>query len=139
MLAEFKLTRRVNFAETDTAGVMHYSNYFRWMEEAEHAWFRSIGMSVVQPHALGTVSWPRITVSCEYFAPVRFEDVVEMHFELLTLSDKSMTYEVTFHKDGKKTARGRAKAVCCRTFEGGRFESIAIPPDLRAKMEKGAA
>lgn len=139
MLAEFKLTRRVQFAETDTAGVMHFSNYFRWMEEVEHAWFRSIGMSVMQPHSLGMVSWPRITVSCEYFAPARFEDNLEMHLELVTLSEKSMTYEVTFYKEGQKTARGRTKAVCCRTLEGGRFESIPVPPDIRAKMEQGAS
>lgn len=138
MLAEFKMTRRVQFVDTDTAGVMHFSNYLRWMEEIEHAWFRSLGMSVIQPHAVGTVSWPRITASCEYFAPARFEDMLELHLELMTLSDKSMTYEVTFYKDGAKTARGRMKAVCCRTFEGGRFESIAIPPDIREKMLKSS-
>ena len=137
MLAEFRLTRRVQFAETDTAGVMHFSNYFRWMEEVEHAWFRSLGMSVVQPHAVGTVSWPRITVSCEYFAPLRFENEVELHLQMMTLSDKSMTYEVLFYLAGQKVARGRAKAVCCRTFEGGRFESIPIPSDIRAKMDSG--
>ncbi len=137
MLAEFRTTRRVQFAETDTAGVMHFSNYFRWMEEVEHAWFRSLGMSVIQPHALGTVSWPRITVSCEYLAPLRFEDEVELHFQLVSLSEKSMTHEVLFYLAGKRVARGRAKAVCCRTFEGGKFESIPIPPDIRAKMEGG--
>lgn len=135
MIADYRITRRVQFAETDTAGVMHFSNYFRWMEEVEHAWFRSLGMSVVQPHAVGTVSWPRIMVSCEYFAPVRFEDEVELHLQVMSLSDKSMTYEVTFLKNGQKTARGRTKAVCCRTFDGGRFESIPIPQDIRAKME----
>lgn len=135
MPVEFKISRRVQFAETDTAGVMHFSNYFRWMEEVEHAWFRSLGMSVIQPHEVGTVSWPRVTVSCEYFAPVRFEDIVELHLQLMTLGEKSLTYEVLFHKDGQKTARGRAKAVCCRTFEDGRFESITIPPDIRARMQ----
>lgn len=135
MLAEFRTTRHVQFAETDTAGVMHFSNYFRWMEEVEHAWFRSLGMCVIQPHALGTVSWPRITVSCEYLAPLRFEDEVLLHFQLVSLSEKSMTHEVLFYLNGKRVARGRAKAVCCRTFEGGKFESIPIPPDIRAKME----
>ncbi|RIK65732.1 MAG: hypothetical protein DCC65_12050 [Planctomycetota bacterium] len=136
---EFKILRRVQFAETDTAGVMHFSNYFRWMEEVEHEWMRSLGMSVIQPHAVGTVSWPRVTVSCEYFAPVRFEDVVELRLEVMTIGDKSLTYEVTFWKDGQKTARGRAKAVCCRTFDGGKFESITIPADVRARLEgKGA-
>ena len=44
---EFKITRRVEFSDTDMEGIMHYSNYFRFMETAEHAFFRSLGYSVV--------------------------------------------------------------------------------------------
>jgi acyl-CoA thioester hydrolase len=135
MPAEFTMPRLVTFAETDMAGVMHYSNYFRWMEEIEHAFFRSVGMSVVQAHAEDTISWPRVHVSCEYFAPARFEDEIEMKFEIVSLSDKSMTYEVTFWKEEQRIARGRTKAVCCRMNAGGVFESTAIPPAIREKLE----
>lgn len=135
MGAAFNLTRRVTFAETDMAGVMHFSNYFRWMEEVEHAFFRSVGMSVVQDHAEETISWPRVNVSCEYSAPARFEDEIEMKFEIVRLSDKSMTYEVTFWKNGRNIARGRTKAVCCRMSAGGVFESTVIPPLIREKLE----
>lgn len=135
MPAEFKMLRRVTFAETDLAGVMHFSNYFRWMEEIEHAFFRSVGMSVIQDHVEGTISWPRVHVSCEYFAPARFEDEIEMKFEIVSLSDKSMTYEVTFWKQGQRIARGRTKAVCCRMSAGGVFESVAIPPQIRQKLD----
>ncbi|HKQ48168.1 MAG TPA: thioesterase family protein [Phycisphaerae bacterium] len=135
MPAEFKMLRLVTFAETDMAGVMHFSNYFRWMEEIEHAFFRSVGMSVVQNHAEDTISWPRVHVSCEYFAPARFEDEIEMKFEIVSLSDKSMTYEVTFWNKGQRIARGRTKAVCCRMSAGGVFESTMIPPKIREKLE----
>lgn len=135
MPAEHAIFRRVTFAETDMAGVMHFSNYFRWMEEIEHAFFRSTGMCVIQDHGEGTISWPRVHVSCEYFAPARFEDEIEMKFEIVSLSDKSMTYEVTFWKDQQRIARGRAKAVCCRMSAGGVFESTMIPPTIREKLE----
>ena len=135
MPAEYSMTRRVTFAETDLAGVMHFSNYFRWMEEIEHAYFRSVGMSVVQDHAEDTISWPRVHVSCEYFAPARFEDEIEMQFEIVSLSDKSLTYEVIFSKAGQRMARGRTKAVCCRMSAGGVFESVAIPSTTREKLE----
>ena len=46
MLPEFSLTRRVQFSETDMAGIMHFSNFFKMMEEVEHAFFRSVGLSV---------------------------------------------------------------------------------------------
>ena len=47
---EFSIRRRVQFAETDLAGIAHFSNFVRWMEETEHAFFRSLGMSIVMHH-----------------------------------------------------------------------------------------
>ena len=46
MAYEFKVRRRVEFSETDMAGIVHYSNFFRYMEAAEHAFFRSLGLSI---------------------------------------------------------------------------------------------
>jgi len=57
MAFEFSISRRVQFAETDMAGVVHFSNYFRWMEEVEHAFFRSVGLSVVMQHQGRDISW----------------------------------------------------------------------------------
>src|SRR6267142_4370893 len=104
--AEYTMPRRVTFAETDMAGVMHFSNYYRWMEEIEHAFFRSIGMSVVQEHGGVVYSWPRVITSCEYFAPAHFEDELEMHLTISDISEKSLTYEVVFSLDRQKIARG---------------------------------
>ena len=44
---EFQLSRRVEFSDTDMAGIMHFSNFFRFMEAAETAFLRSLGLSVV--------------------------------------------------------------------------------------------
>ena len=46
MPTEFSIPRRVQFSETDMAGIAHFSNFFRMMEEVEHAFFRSVGLSV---------------------------------------------------------------------------------------------
>ena len=46
MAHSYTTTRRVTFAETDLAGILHFSNSFRYMEEAEHAFFRSLGFRV---------------------------------------------------------------------------------------------
>jgi YbgC/YbaW family acyl-CoA thioester hydrolase len=130
----FTISRRVQFSETDMAGVMHFSNYFRWMEETEHAFFRSLGLSIVQPHEGGTLSWPRVRVSCEYFGPVHFEDEVEMRMVLTDVGEKSATYEMTFSFEGKRVARGRIKMVCC-LMKDGMFSSIPIPSFLRPLLE----
>jgi YbgC/YbaW family acyl-CoA thioester hydrolase len=136
--AEFQMTRRVTFAETDLAGVMHFANYYRWMEEVEHAFWRSRGMCVIQEHDGKTYSWPRVITSCEYFAPAHFEDEVEMHLTITDVSEKSLTYEVLFTLGGTKLARGRTKAVCC-TMKDGSFKSTPIPEFISARLAKGPA
>ncbi len=75
MATEFTYRRMVQFAETDMAGVMHFSNYFRLMEECEHAWWRSLGLTVYTTSG-PKISWPRVAASCEYVSPARLEDVV---------------------------------------------------------------
>lgn len=128
--------RRVQFAETDMAGVLHFSNYFRLMEECEHAFWRSLGLSV---HACPTaggyvISWPRVAVRCEYKSPARFEDELELHFRLERLGTKSMDFTVVFMRAGQQIASASATTVCCR-LNGERFEAIEIPADLRAMLE----
>ena len=45
-LSEFTLRRRVKFHEIDSAGIVHFSSFFRYMEEAEHALWRAAGLSI---------------------------------------------------------------------------------------------
>ncbi len=95
MPCEFKATRRVEFSDTDMAGIMHYSNFFRFMETAEHGFFRSLGFSIV---ARGDekVGWPRVHAECDYKAPLRFEDEVEIHLYVSEKRSKSLSYMFTF-------------------------------------------
>jgi YbgC/YbaW family acyl-CoA thioester hydrolase len=128
------MKRRVAFAETDLAGVMHFSNYYRYMEEVEHAFWRSSGSCVILPDGDGELSWPRVATACEYFAPAKFEDELELQFKVKSVGERSMTYEVEFLRDSKRIALGRATAVCCATAPG-KFEPVSIPANLRAILE----
>jgi len=130
---EFSITRRVQFAETDMAGVMHFSNYFRLMEEVEHAWWRSMGLSVYMGDGPHQVSWPRVAVRCEYSAAARFEDELELLLRLGEIGDRSLTLQVEFRRDGKRIAHGEMKTVCC-AMENGRFRSVTIPAEIRSKI-----
>jgi len=131
---DFVMQRRVQFAETDVGGVMHFSNYFRLMEECEHAFWRSLGLTVHQVRG-GAVefSWPRVAVSCEYFAPARFEDVLELRLRIVKVSKSSVEHEIEFRRDGQRLALGRMTAVCC-AVDGGAFRPIAIPEWVLEKL-----
>lgn len=134
MAREFVTKRLVQFAETDMAGVLHFAGYYRLMEEVEHAFWRSHGLSVMQESAGGVIGWPRVATSCEYREPVRFEEELELALKVVSVGERSITYEVEFRREGRRVALGRATAVCSITG-AGRFESIRIPDEFRAKLE----
>jgi len=135
---EFSIRRRVQFAETDMAGIAHFSNYFRWMEEVEHAFFRSLGMSVVMRHGDGDITWPRVSVSCDYSGPVRFEDELDLRLRVAKVGGKSLVFEVDVMKGGERVALGKMTSVCC-TLDNGTMRSVTIPAEIRAKLESGRA
>lgn len=134
MAAEFTMPRRVQFAETDMAGVLHFSNYFRYMEELEHAFWRSVGLTVYLRDSDPHLSWPRVSATCEYFAPLRFEDELDLTLRVTKVGEKSLHYEVDFRKDGERCATGKITAVCCAT-QPGSFAPTAIPEVIRKRLQ----
>jgi YbgC/YbaW family acyl-CoA thioester hydrolase len=131
----FSTTRRVEFGDTDMAGIMHFANFFRFMEVAETEFLRARGLSVAWHDAGQRVGFPRVSASCDYVKPARFEDVLEIGVTLERIGSKSVTYRFDFTRGGEAIAVGRMSAVCCRS-ENGRIESVEIPPEVRAKLER---
>lgn len=138
MRLPFHYPRMVQFAETDLAGVMHFSNYFRIMEEAEHAFWRSLGLCVHPAGDGPVISWPRVEVSCEYAAPARFEDELDLVVSIRQVREKVVVFEVAFRCGEVQIARGRMTTVCCAT-EAGRFRSVPIPAEILEKLRAAGA
>lgn len=126
----FQTTRRVEFHQTDAAGIMHFAQFYLWMEQAEHDLLRSVGLSVVHDRPGHTVSWPRVACSCQYFRPVRFEDVVQIAVRVERMTTKSVTYVTTFQLHDHQIARGEMTAVCCEVRQG-HLTAIPIPDSYR--------
>ena len=134
---EYIIKRRVEFNETDMAGIVHYSNFFRYMEYAEHAFFRSLGRSIVN-HELG-IGWPRVHCACDFKHPLMFEDEVEIHMLISAKTSKTMGYQFRFRKDGTEMARGNVTVVCVRRTEAGVMKSTRIPSEISDIFEVAPA
>src|SRR5262249_6705753 len=106
MATAFVTTRRVEFSDTDAAGIAHFAAFFRMMEQAEHELLRSVGLSVVSHDAEGALSWPRVSAKCDFSAAARFEDVLQIEVRIARLGAKSVTYAHRFSKDGQEIAAG---------------------------------
>jgi len=135
---EIKVKRRVEFSDTDMAGIMHFSNFFRFMETAEHAFYRALGFSVSMMDAQPRLAWPRVHASCDFKRPLRFEDEVEIHLLVREVSKKSITYEFRFRKLNafpvQDVARGRITIACVLHRPDGTMSAVAIPPEIKEKI-----
>lgn len=134
MSRPFRYPRRVEFRDTDAAGIAHFSTFFPFMEEAEHAFLRARGLSVLMHDSAGAISWPRVSVKCDYKSPVKFEDMLTIEVVLARVGEKSVAYTFTFTCDDRLVAVGEITAVCCRVALGAAPKSIRIPDDIRAKL-----
>ena len=140
---EFKAVRRVEFSETDMAGIVHYSNFFRYMETAEHGFFRSLGFSVVMDHFEPPVGWPRVRAECDYLQPLRFEDEVEIHMLVREKKPKSMSYVFRFRNLNAnppvEVARGSLTVVCVTRGDDGGMKAAPIPKEVADRIEVAPA
>jgi len=132
MPREFRYKRRVEFYETDQAGIVHFSWFYRYMEEAEHAMWREAGMSIASTEF--HVGWPRVAASFEFFKPLRFEDEFEVRLRIEEISDKTIRYSCELMKDDAKLAAGTMKTACVTRAPGVPMKSTAIPADIAARL-----
>jgi acyl-CoA thioester hydrolase len=139
MAFEFKALRRVEFSETDMAGIVHYSNFFRYMETAENGFFRSLGHSVVMNQFETPLGWPRVHAECDYRRPLRFEDEVEIHLLVSRKKSKAISYLFKFTKlngpERVEVARGSLTVVCVAKRKDGSFAAVKIPGKFAAKIQ----
>jgi 4-hydroxybenzoyl-CoA thioesterase/acyl-CoA thioester hydrolase len=136
MPTPFHTTRFVEFADTDMAGIMHFSAFFRFMEAAEHALLRSLGLSVFSAVGGDVVTFPRVAASCEFHSPARCEEVLEIDVTVDRVGTKSVTYRFAFSHGDRDVATGTMTSVCCRVPYGGTPISIPIPEEVAAKLRK---
>ena len=134
--SEYTLRRRVLFYEVDSAGIVHFSNFFRYMEEAEHALWREAGVSIAPPET--GVGFPRVSAGFEYHRPLRFEDEFEVCIRVVAIAEKSMRYTCALTRGDEKIATGSLTIVCVSKKGNEPMKAIAFPPDIAARFEVAA-
>jgi len=137
MASSFETTRRVEFCETDMAGIVHFSNFYRWMEQAEHEFFRSLDLTIVNHrHDGSTLGWPRVSAQCRFLSPACYNDIVNARLTVQRIGTKSLTFDIDFSVGDRAVAKGTVKTVCCIIEPGHSLRSIAIPQEYTSRLEE---
>ena len=107
---DFNFERKINYYETDRMGVVHHSNYIRFLEEARCSWLDKIGIpfSVLEENG---ITIPVLGVNVSYKYHVTFDDTIIIHVFVKEYNGVRMTigYNVTDKKTGKTVLTGETK------------------------------
>ncbi|MBD5780340.1 acyl-CoA thioesterase [Pelagicoccus sp. NFK12] len=145
MAFDYVLERELAFNETDMAGIAHFSNFFRWMEVAEHGFLKSLGVDPVVQDRDKFWGWPRVRASCEYHSPLRYGDCFEVHLFVKEIKQKSVVYFFRIRKreaDGSYIAVARAEMTSVYAGFDVPSQSMAaldLEQDLLGKLEEAPA
>lgn len=106
----FIFERKVNYYETDKMGVVHHSNYIRYMEEARCAWLENIDMPFDTLEENG-ITIPVLGVNCDYKYHATFGDTILINTFTKEYTGVRMTvgYEMKDKENGKIFLTGETK------------------------------
>ncbi len=125
----FITSRRVEFVDTDMAGIVHFTNFFRYMEQAEAEFFRSQGHSLASTKNGSGTGWPRVAASASFKAPAYNNDVLERpHLVVRRRGFKSLTLRLSSAAAKRWWPLGRSKTAYCRFKPGQPIRIAGIPP-----------
>ena len=89
-VTEFRTARRVEFADSDMGGIVHFARYLVFMETAEHEFLRSLGADAFGTSEGRIVGWPRVEVSCQYLSPAHYGDILDIHLRIARKGTSSL-------------------------------------------------
>jgi acyl-CoA thioester hydrolase len=128
----FNTSFRVTWVDTDAAGVVHYSNYFRFFERAEEEFYRHLGFDFTNFKERG-LWFPRVEASCQYKKPARYSDLLVVEVSVEDLKEKSVKlgFKVVNEKSEDLLAFGYLVIVAADKQTG---RATRIPADIVDKL-----
>ena len=144
MLYEHTSTRRIEFSETDMAGLVHFSNFFKYMETAERDFFEAAGLDLINSQPGELVGWPRARAECKFSAPLRFGDTIDIHLAVKALKDRAIDYQFRIFRrdaDGGRTqaGKGHMTTIFAQLGEAGALKSVPLTEHIRARITEAPA
>jgi acyl-CoA thioester hydrolase len=132
-MSDVRVRRRVLFSETDVAGLVHFSNFFRYFEDAEHQLWRDAGLSI-HPET-SSVGWPRVAASCEFHRPLKFEQEFDVVVRISEMTRRTIAYAGEITRNGERVATGTWKIACVTRLPDGGIRSADIPADVAERLK----
>src|SRR3954452_661834 len=127
--ARVVLRRRIEWMDTDAAGIYHWTTVFRLAEAAEAALHTALGIA---DFTFGAT--PRVAVQATFARSLRFNDPVEVELVVSGVGRTSVEYRLAISADGGTAAEGSVKSVLIDRQTG---RAVPWPDEIRAQLSSG--
>lgn len=121
---------RVELGDTDSAGLVYYPNYFRWFDRAARDCLRVTGLTPKEMLGKFHFDQPVVNCGCNFYAPVRYDDTLELETEVTEVRDRTFRMEHKIYREGELVASGfeiRAWIEIDNPLDEGKLNSVEIP------------
>jgi acyl-CoA thioester hydrolase len=124
----FKRSFRVHWVDTDTAGVMHFSNFLRYFEACEEEFYRSLSLPLTEVRDRFGILLPRVEAHCQYKAACRFDEMIDVTLKVREVQEKTIIYDfqIMRQSDGKLAAEGFVKCIAVNS----EWKTVPLPAEF---------
>ncbi|MEN2975101.1 MAG: thioesterase family protein [Candidatus Caldarchaeales archaeon] len=133
MSGEFSSVYRVSWVDTDAAGVVHFSNYFRIFERVEEEMYLNLEFSFKDLYEKYGIWLPRVEAHCHFISPAYFGDVLDVKLRVIEIGEKHVKYGFKILRSGNIIAEGHVVVV---TADKKLNKAVPIPTEFREKIKK---
>ncbi|WFB34906.1 acyl-CoA thioesterase [Kiritimatiellota bacterium B12222] len=132
----FYYDRTIPFADSDAAGIVHFSRIACYAEEAEHAFLIQAGYPI-KVNSAHAYHWPRVNYQANYLRPLFPFQTIKLQLTSSKIGRSSITWKWSIHdeKTQELHCHGEMKTVCCMV-QGGQMKPVPLPEELRRKLLK---
>jgi acyl-CoA thioester hydrolase len=127
----FSFPVRVYYEDTDTAGIVYYANYLRYMERGRTEWLRALGVEQLRLAQEAGLVFAVRSLNIEYLKPARLDDQLAVLTELTLLGRAQVTLKQRIERAGETLVEASVRIACLDTKK---MKPAALPEEIRRKM-----
>lgn len=122
---------RVYYEDTDSAGVVYYANYLKFIERARTEWLRALGFEQNELAAQHRVVFVVRAVAIEYLKPSLFNDRLQATVELAKVGNSQIVLMQRVMRENEELVTAEVRVVC---VNAATFRPVRIPKAIITKI-----
>ncbi len=135
-MTPFTAEFRAAFADTDAAGIVHFTTVLFWAEATEEALFRQLQLPFLTREGSHLRGFPRVRIECDYRQPIERGDVVIISLQPAELSEKRLVWAFTAKVAGREVAAGRLTTVYATRGDDGVLSALLVPAPVLGRLQE---